>query len=215
MISFFDFSSQLLFSLFEVVSAAVILLFGWYFARVIGWNFSKYFGRSKFYASFKRVKWLAAGPVRRLNLPWLVDEIVKWWIILAFVTVSVAIIGFGAASRFLGAVLEDSARAVVAIIIIGVVVLVADYLPKAASWKLLRRSRDPQLFARIAVFAVWLLAILAVAFVVKLASLKIVIRIAGVILAVAISAMLLVAFGAKERVRWLAVKIARRLKKTG
>jgi len=37
-----DFFSQIWFSLFETTAAAVILLFGWYFARVLAYNTAEF-----------------------------------------------------------------------------------------------------------------------------------------------------------------------------
>jgi len=212
MISLSDFLSQLLFSLFEVVSAAVILIFGWYFARVIGWHSAKYFGGSGFYASLKRLKWLNRRAVL-VNLPKATEEIIKWLILLAFVAVSAAIVGFGQASQFLGKLLEYSARVLLSILIFAAAALIADYFPRIIGSRILRRLRRPLFFKRAAVFATWILALLAVAFVVKIIKLKKVIDWGGIVVVLAIIAVLGAEFLASGWARHLAVRIAKRFKK--
>ena len=211
MISFSDFLSQLLFSSFEVVSSAVILLFGWYFARVIGWYSAKYFGGSRFYASLQRLKWLNRWTVR-VDLPRVIEEIIKWWILLAFVAVSAAIVGFGPVSQFLGKLLEDFARVLLSVLVFASAALVADHFPKIMMWRFLRRLRQPLFWSRAAVFATWVLAVLVVAFIAKLIKLKNVIDWGGIAVILAIVVALAVEIGSREWAGDLASRAAKRLK---
>jgi hypothetical protein len=133
---------------------------------------------------------------------------------LSFVAVSLAIVGFGVASRFLGKVLEDSVRAALSVFVLAVAALVADYFPRVIGSRFFRRGRNPLFLTRIAIFATWILALLGVAFIVKLISLRKVIDWGGITLAVAILVALIVEFGVKEQAQNLANKIIKRLKKS-
>ena len=120
MISFFDFSSQLFYSLFEITAAVIILLFGWYFARVGGWWTREFLQSPRFYKIIARAGW--DKNIKCFNNSRAFSKIsgvfIKWWVFLFFIMVSVALIGFASASHFLEKVLTYSAQGFVAVLLI-------------------------------------------------------------------------------------------------
>lgn len=213
MINFSDFLSQLLFSLFEVVAAAVILMFGWYFARVFGWYSEKYFAASKFYILFKRLPWTKSGLIGRMNWPRLIGEIAKWWLFLVFIAVCASIIGFVPVSRFLGKSLEYFVRGAGAIIILSLAALAADYIPRAGFLRVFKRAPKPLFLTQTAILVTWIVALFASGFAVKLISLGKVIDWSGAVLVVAILVALAVELNLKDRIQKLAAKAIKRFKK--
>lgn len=179
-----EFFSQLWFSLFETTSAVVILLFGWYFARVVAYNAANFF-EVHFYQKFKKLDWQIFqwfdhwfGVLRFIN------EFIKWWIFLFFCAVAAAAVGFGAAGRFLGKILKYAAQGFFIVIVFLGAKLIIDFSNRFLV-KYLSKIHNFIIVKQIIVTAIWLAAALAIACIINIISLHYFVVFVGIIVIVA------------------------------
>ncbi len=179
-----DFFSQIWFSLFETTAAAVILLFGWYFARVLAYNTAEFF-EVHFYQKFKKLDWQIFNRFDRwFGVPRFINELIKWWIFLFFSAVAAAAVGFSAVGRFLGRILEYTARGFIAVAVFLSAKLLVDYSGRFLV-KHLAKMHNFQAVRRIIVAAIWLAAALAIACAINIISLHYFIVFGGIIVGAA------------------------------
>lgn len=191
---------ELIFSLFEITAALVVLTFGWYFSRYLGWFVQRLLESSKFYPILKQKGWdnFARRFNQKFTLPALVGAVAKWWLFLFFIMVCATIIGFGSANQFFSLIFNYTARGFAVLLVIMVAVISAEFVKNKIAPLIPRRARQRNFLAYVATAVIWVLASLGILLALDIISYKQLVGCAVVAVAFGAITILAAGFGAKE-----------------
>lgn len=120
----------------ELIAALVVFFVGWAIAIAIGRIVERIFVVLRINQAFENIKGLREAAARanvRINIPKLLGEIVKWFLIIVTLLAATDILGLNAVSDFLKSVLAYIPNVVVAALILVVAVVLANFVYRTVS----------------------------------------------------------------------------------
>ena len=148
----------------NILIAVIVFVVGWVVGVVVGGWIEKLFKTAKIDQGLAQlgINDLSARAGYRLNSGAFVGGLVKWFIILAFLTASLEVLELNQVNAFLGQVLSYLPNVIVAVLILIVAALVADALRNIIVGSARAAGiASAELFGGIVKWIVWIFAILA------------------------------------------------------
>jgi len=197
-------------STFDLVSAAIIGFFGWYFGYVIGNKASEKFARTKINHAMKRLGWESVlkrfWP--RATIAGIFGKAAEACVLLFFLMVSAGILQLATISQFFLAVLLYIINIFVAFFILCAAVLLVDFCQMTLIANLEKEKFVYSHFlAKVASGTIWTLAALAILYQLKIIAPLILVIFIGIVVTISISVGLALGLGGKD----LAAKILKEI----
>lgn len=199
------------------------LIFGIFLVLLIGWFISQWLGRrAAVFLSRIRLNQILKGMGveeslsridTRLNAPKFFGEIVRWFFVILFLTITIEILdarilGLSSLSQFLWRVINYYPNIFIAILIFLVAVFLADFSQKIVVGTLEKEKITYSRFSGKTIrWAIWLFAILAILYQLKITPSLILVIFIGAIITISIALGLSFGLGGKD----LAAKILKEL----
>jgi len=195
-----------------------VLVLGAFLFFLIGWVISQWLGkRAAAFLSRIRLNQVLKGMGleeslsridARLNAPKFFGEIVRWFFIILFLAAAVETLGLTSFSQFLWRVIDYYPNIFIAILIFLVAVFLADFSQKIVVGTLEKEKITYSRFSgRVIRWAIWLFAILAILYQLKITPSLILVIFVGVVITISIALGLSFGLGGKN----LAAKILKEL----
>jgi len=197
-------------SAFDLASATVIVLFGWYFAYAIGNKAADFFSRSKLNQIIKRLGW--EEPVSRIyvggSIAKFFGKVVEIWILLFFLMVGAGILQLAQLSQLLGSAVAYFFNVFVAFLILAVAVFLADFSQRALVANLEKeRFAYTHFLSKLVSGTIWTLTILAVLYQLKIVAPLVLAIFVGIVLMISLAVGVALGLGGKD----LATKILKEI----
>lgn len=194
----------------QVLWAILLFLIGLFISKWIGRLVTKFLNRARLNQALKRLNWEEAlSKVNiRLNAPKFFGGIVKWFFIILFLMASVEILGMVQFSQFLEKVITYFLNIFIAIIIFIITVFLADFSQKIVIGSLKKEKITySRVLGKSIAWTVWILAVLAILYQLKIVPTLILSLFIGVIALVVITVGIAFGLGGKD----LAARILKEL----
>ena len=194
----------------QVLWAILVFILGWYVPKWIGRQVSRFLEKTKLNQALKRLglEEALSKIETRLNAPKFFGEIVRWFFVTLFLMACSEIIGLTQFSQFLGMVISYFPNIFIAAVVFIVAVFLADFSQKIVVGSLEKEKITYSRFlGRGISFAIWILAILAILYQLKIVPTLILSIFIGVIAMITITVGIAFGLGGKE----IAVKILKEL----
>jgi len=120
----------------ELIAALVVFFVGWAIAIAVGRIVERIFVVLRINQAFENIKGLREAAARaniRINIPKLLGEVVKWFLILVTLLAATDILQLNAVSVFLASVLSYIPNVVVAALILVVAVVLANFVHRTVA----------------------------------------------------------------------------------
>lgn len=202
-------------SAFVVASAAVIGLFGWYFAYTIGNKAAEFFGRTKLNQTIKRLGW--EEPIDRVwrggSIAKIFGKAAEIWILLFFLMVSAGILQLAQVSQILMVVVMYFFNIFIAFLIFAVAVFLADFSQKTLVANLAKEKFVYSHFLSKCVSGtIWTLAVLAILYQLKIIAPLVLAIFIGIVVTISIAVGVALGLGGKDMAAKILKEIEDRLK---
>lgn len=115
-----------------LLAAIVVFIIGWFIAELIGRIVARFLKVLKLNQLFERANWreaLEAAEIK-INISDFIGEIIKWILVIVFLSVAVEILGLVQFAALLGRLINWLPNVVIAVAIFVVAVIVADILDR-------------------------------------------------------------------------------------
>ncbi len=202
-------------SAFDLASAGIIFLFGWYFAYVIGGKAAEFIGRAKLNQIIKRAGWNEAiGRVwRGMTAAKLFGKTVEIWVLLFFLMVCAGILRLDSVSQFLQSAVVYFFNIFVAFLILAVAAVLADFSRNNLIANLEKEKFVYSHFLSKCVSGViWTLAALAILYQLKIIAPLVLTIFVGIVVTVSVAVGLALGLGGKDLAAKILKEIESRLK---
>jgi small-conductance mechanosensitive channel len=202
-------------SAFDLASAAVIGLFGWYFAYTIGNKAAEFFARTKLNHTIKHLGW--EEPIGRIwrggSLARVFGKVVEIWILLFFLMVSAGILQLAQLSQILSAVVMYFFNIFIAFLIFAVAVFLADFSQRTLVANLEKEKFVYSHFLSKCVSGtIWTLAVLAILYQLKIIAPLVLAIFVGIVVTISIAVGVALGLGGKDLAAKILKEIEERLK---
>jgi small-conductance mechanosensitive channel len=201
--------------MFDLVSAGVIFLFGWYFAYVIGDKAAEFIGNTKLNQIIKRLEW--EEPITRIwrgaTVAKLFGKTVEIWILLFFLMVCAGILQLAAVSQLLNTVVVYFFNIFIAFLIFSVAVFLADFSQRTLAANLEKEKFVCSHFLSKCVSGtIWTLAVLAILYQLKIIAPLVLAVFVGIVVTISVAAGVALGLGGKDMAAKILKEIEGRLK---
>lgn len=202
-------------SVFDLASAAVIGLFGWYFAYAIGNKAAQVFGNTRLNQTIKRLGW--EDPISRIwrgaTIAKLFGKVVEIWILLFFLMVSAGILQLAQLGQILGGAVVYFFNIFIAFLIFAVAVFLADFSQKTLVANLEKEKFVYSHFlSRCVSGTIWTLAVLAILYQLKIIAPLVLAVFVGIVITVSLAVGVALGLGGKDLAAKILKEIEERLK---
>ncbi|MFA6375982.1 MAG: hypothetical protein WCX69_01105, partial [Candidatus Paceibacterota bacterium] len=175
---------------FDLVSAAVICLFGWYFAYAIGNKAAEVFSRSRLNQAIKRLGW--DDPVSRVyrggSVADFFGKVVEVWILLFFLMVGAGILQLAQLGQLIGSAVAYFFNIFAAFLILAVAVFLVDFSQRKLSVFLEKEKFAYSRFImKLSSGTTWTLTILAVLYQLKIVAPLVLAVFIGIVLMISLA----------------------------
>ena len=203
-------------SAFVLGSAAVIGLFGWYFAYAIGNQARDFMARARLNHTIKRLGW--EEPIARVwpggSVARIFGKVVEIWILLLFLMVSAEILQLTEVSRILSLAVVYFLNIFIAFLIFAVAVFLADFSQRTLVANLEKEKFVYSHFlSRCVSGTIWTLAILAILYQLKIIAPLVLAVFVGIVVTVSLVVGVALGLGGKDSAAKILKEIEERLKK--
>lgn len=202
-------------SAFDLAAAAVIGLFGWYFAYTIGKKAAEFMSRTKLNQTIKKLGW--DEPVGRVwrgaTAAKILGKVVEIWILLFFLMVCAGILQLTAISQLLGGAVAYFFNVFVAFLIFAVAVFLADFSQRSLAANLEKEKFVYSHFLSKCVSGtIWMLALLAILYQLKIIAPLILVIFIGIVVTISLAVGVALGLGGKDLAAKILKEIEERLK---
>lgn len=203
-------------SAFDLASAAIIGLFGWYFAYTIGNKAKDFLGNTKLNQTMKRLGW--EEPITRAwpgaSVPLIFGKTIEIWILLFFLMICSGILRLSELSQLLGVIVMYFFNVFIAFLILGVAVLLADFSQKTLVANLEKEKFVYSHFLSKCVSGtIWTLAILAMLYQLKIIAPLVLAIFIGIVVTISLAVGVALGLGGKDLAAKVLKEIEERFKK--
>jgi hypothetical protein len=196
--------------------AIVVFIVGWFIAIGIGALIAQVLTKLKFNKIVNKGNWKSALDKAEItvNPSEFIGGIIKWILVVTFLTWSVEILGSDQFAKFLGGVLAYLPNVIVAALIFVVTVVLVDIIEKLVKVSVEKTKIGySQMASSIVRWAIWIFAILAILEQLGIARAFMQIIFSGIVAVLAISFGLAFGLGGKETASDILSGLRRKLKK--
>jgi len=202
-------------TVFDLVSAAVICLFGWYFAYAIGNKAAEVFSRSRFNQTIKRLGW--DGPISRVyrggNVADFIGKLVEIWILLFFLMVGAGILQLAQLGQLIGSVVVYFFNIFAALLILAAAVILVDFSRRKVSAFLEKEKFAYSRFiSKLLSGTIWTLTILAILYQLKIVAPLVLAVFIGIVLMISLAVGVALGLGGKDTAAKILKEIEEKLK---
>lgn len=201
--------------MFDLVSAVVIGLFGWYFAYTIGNKATEFFSKTKLAHTIKRLGW--EEPIVRVwrggSAARIFGKAVEVWILLFFLMFCAGIMQLSQISQVLMAAVMYFFNIFIAFLIFAVAVFFADFSQRTLVANLEKEKFVYSHFlSRCVSGTIWTLAVLAILYQLKIIAPLVLSIFIGIVVTISIALGVALGLGGKDMAAKILKEIEGRLK---
>ncbi|MFH1450996.1 MAG: hypothetical protein ABIF89_00065 [bacterium] len=200
----------------KLLGALIVLLIGWFISVLLGKLVRKVLEKVGFNQLFgtKSIKTAMEKAEIKVNAAELAGEVVKWILLIVFLTATAEILGNTQFAVFMGTILEYLGRVIAAVLIFVVAVAIADVVAKIISTPAEGKNLTySYVVAKIIRWAIWIFAGLAILDQLKIADSSLVQTVlTGVVTAVAIAFGLAFGLGGKDMASEVLAKLRKQIR---
>jgi len=186
---------------FDLVSAALICLFGWYFAYTIGNKAADVFSRSRLNQTIKRLGW--GDPVAHVyrggSIANLFGKVVEVWVLLFFLMVGAGILQLAQLGQLLGSAVAYFFNIFVAFLILAAAVILVDFSQrKMAAFFEKEKFAYSHFVSKLSSGTIWTLTVLAMLYQLKIVAPLVLAVFVGIVLMISLAVGVALGLGGKD-----------------
>ncbi|MFH0739656.1 MAG: hypothetical protein V1819_00880 [bacterium] len=199
----------------KLIGAAIIFIIGWLIAVWVGKLLTMVLKKAKFDSIFVKAKWQEAMEKAdfKMEMSEFVGALIKWILIIVFLSVAVEILGMNQFAGFLGGIVDWLPNVVISVAIFIVAVIASEFLGKMMKAFVGKMNvKYVGMVGAIVKWAIWIFALLAILGQLGIAPEIIQILVTGVVALIVIAGGLAFGIGGKDMAKETLENLKEKLK---